>query len=271
MVENNTAEETPTNIPEVESPVNENESAESSQPQNEEIIEIIKRFAPDADTSNPQAILDASLQVLNSMVPIYDKVYDIALGSPEAAAFVNDLLETGDVAKSLARNYDPDELQALWEEVTDDSNEQDRSAYTEKVTKSKAKLAMIEANKEISFKNISDFMEQRKHWPPEKADEFEGKVIQFYQDGADGLITPDALELLEKGLMHDEDVKEAEENGTVIGKNQQIVAKKLSKEKEKELLPDLNGGAPAPVAADANEDPFIAGLKRRANQKPILS
>ena len=271
MVEKKKAGEPSEEVEGTENTGLDNESAESSEPQNEEILELIKKFSPDCDVSTPQAIINAASQVIKAMEPIYDKTYDLALSAPEAAAFINDLLETGNVPKSLARNYDPDELKVIWDEVQDDSNEEDRTSHAEKVTKVKSKIATLNGNMAISMKNISDFMEKREHWPPEKADEFEQKVIQFYQDGADGLISEEALSLLEKGLMHDDDVTEAEENGKIIGKNEKIVAKKLSKEKENELLPELNGGTAQPSTAEDNTDPFLSRLKQRAEQKPILS
>lgn len=269
-------EEKPTNA-EVEEPTNpeagglNNESAESSPPQNEELVDLVKKICPDADVSDLGSVSEPVLEALRRSAPIYDKIYDVAVGAPESAAFVNDLLETGDVAKSLARNYDPDELVALWEEVTDDSNEEDRNAHVEKVTKAKERVDMVKNNMDVSMGAISDFMEERKHWPPAKSEEFEQKVVQFYQDGADGLVTPEALAILEKGFYHDDDVTEAEENGKIMGKNETIVAKKLDKAKEKELLPTFDGGAAKIVSADENpEDKLTANLRKRAEQKPIL-
>ena len=226
-----------------------NESAETSTDPNEEIIEIINRFVPDADTSTPEGIIASALTALKSMVAIYDKVYDVALTAPESAGFIRDLLDTGDVAKSLARNYDPEELEAMMGEVKDDSYEQDRSTHTEKVTTAKTRMDKVKGNLDISMQAIAKFQEDRKHWPSEKAEAFEKFVIQHYDDGADGLITEKDLALLEKGFNYDTDVTEAEENGKVMGRNEQIETKKADKKELENLLPEhASGMAPTPPA-----------------------
>jgi len=248
------APETP---PEADATQPENESAETTQSDTEEIVEIINRFQPDADTSSPEAIIASATQVLQMMVPIYDQTYDLALSAPETASFLHDLLTTGDVAKSIARNYDPEEFQALIEEVgQNDDYEGDRSAHAEKVAKVKARTKQIGDNVQISMQAIDKWAVEHENWDQAKADEFEKFVLQFYQDGVDGLISEQALAVLEKGFTYDGDVAVAEQNGKVIGRNENIVASKLSKEKEEELLPEHLSGKATPPPAPAREKSF---------------
>ena len=209
---------------------------------NDESIALINKFSPGADTSTPEAIIAAQLQVLKTLSPIYDKLYDVALSAPEAAAFVKDLLETGDVVKSLARNYDPEEIQAAMEEIESSDYEEDKTAYAGKVSQIKERGDMVKKNMDISFNDISEFMEERKDWPEEKAQAFENFIIKHYDDGKDGLITKADLALLEKGFNYDGDVAEAEENGKVMGRNEQISTKKASKEDLAALLPEASAG-----------------------------
>ena len=173
------AEDT-TEAPATDTAQPEDESAEPSQSPNEELIEILKRFLPDADTSSPDALIADATKVLTMMVPIYDQVFDIALVAPESASFVHDLLTTGDVAKSIARNYDPQEFQALCEEVQqNDDYEGDRSMHKAKVAKAKARISLVKGNMDVSMNAIAKWEETHQHWEPAKAQEFQQFVLKF--------------------------------------------------------------------------------------------
>jgi Ca2+-binding EF-hand superfamily protein len=233
------------------------ETVPENAPDNSEAIAFIERFAPDADTSTPEGITAGLLTIVKMMVPVYDKLYDLANTDTQTAAFISDMLETGDVVKSLARNYDKEEMQAVLEEIDQDNYEEDKGKFSEKVTATKAHQELVKKNMEISFNDISEFMEEKKDWDEEKAQAFEDFVIKHYDDGKDGLITKADLALLEKAFKYDGDmaakesqIAEAEENGKIIGKNEKIVAKNLSKEQAaKDYLPEGNAGivkAPEP-------------------------
>jgi Ca2+-binding EF-hand superfamily protein len=233
------------------------ETVPENAPDNSEAIAFIERFAPDADTSTPEGITAGLLTIVKMMVPVYDKLYDLANTDTQTAAFISDMLETGDVVKSLARNYDKEEMQAVLEEIDQDDYEEDKGKFSEKVTATKAHQELVKKNMEISFNDISEFMEEKKDWDEEKAQAFEDFVIKHYDDGKDGLITKADLALLEKAFKYDGDmaakesqIAEAEENGKIIGKNEKIVAKNLSKEQAaKDYLPEGNAGivkAPEP-------------------------
>jgi hypothetical protein len=242
-------------------PDTENEAAETSQSSNEEIIEVIKQFYPDADVSSDQAIIGSALKVLNDIVPIHTKTYDVVDTAPEVGAFLSDVLETGDIAKAIARNFDPQEFQALCEAVKDDDDyEGDRAAFADKVTKAKERKKLIESNKQVSLDGLNTFMEERKDWSPEKAEEFHKFVLKHYEDSLDGLITMDNLAILEKGFKYDQDVASAEEVGTIKGRNEQIVTKNLSKEEKENLLPEHASGKTPPPPKPAKPKNFGASF-----------
>ena len=113
---------------------------------------------------------------------------------------------------------------------------------------------------EISKKNVAKWVEDHNDWEPDKAQKFQDFVIQFYQDGVDGLISEEALAILEKGFNYDGDVADAHDIGVVKGRNEKIVAEKLSKEAQSELLPEHASGknTPPPPAPVKKEKPFGA-------------
>lgn len=216
----------------------------------EGVQELIGKFNQGADVSTPELAVEALSKIVKDMAPFYDKSYDLATSDPEVAGFMADMLETGSVPKALARNFDPEELKAAIEEAGTDDNEEDRNIYSEKVAKAKQKKETFDANVQVSIAHIDDFMEKRKNWPAEKADKFMEFVIAHYEDAKDGKITDENLELLEKGFTHDDDVAEAEDNGRVMGKNEKIMASKMSKEDSDKLLPEGGVGATIPVKQD---------------------
>ena len=177
---------------------------------------------------------------------------------------MKDVLDIGDVPKAIARNYDPDEIEAMMGEVRDDSNEEERSNHIEKVTSAKGRMDKVKGNLDISMEAIAKFKEDRNHWPSEKAEAFEQFVIKHYDDGADGLITEKDLNLLEKGFNYDDDVSEAEENGKVMGRNEQIETKKAGKKDLENLLPEHSSGMATPPQAPAKKksfaDQFMEGI-----------
>lgn len=255
------AEEQPiTETPVVDSPVT--ETAPENAPDNSEAISFIERFAPDSDTSTPEGISAGLLQIVKAQTPIYDKLYDLATTNPQSAATLKDWLDTGDLIKAINRNYSEEEKQALVEELEQDDYESDKKSYSDKVAETKSHAEKVQKNMEVSMTDISEFMESKKDWDEAKAEEFENFVLKHYDDAKDGLITKDNLLILEKGFKYDGDVAEKDnqiaeslEDGKAMGRNEKIVANKLSKEKEATLLPEASAGmgkAPAPPPRPKN-------------------
>jgi hypothetical protein len=199
---------------------------------NQESKDLIERFLPGADVSTPEAIIKAQLDILKMMTPIYDKLYDLAIGSEEAAAFIKDLTDTGDVLKSLARNYAPEEIEAAIEAVKGADYEEDMKIHQGKVQAKKDRMSTLEANRAESQKTAQEFMDQ-----VSPSDEDVEGFIKFYDafisDALDNRMSTDHWIAIWNSYKHDDDVQEAEENGIVMGKNQKIVAQKASKEEEK--------------------------------------
>ena len=212
---------------------------------NSELVDILKRFMPDADLSTPEGIILAAGKVIPTLALVHDKIYDLALTSPEAASTLNDWMETGDLAKALARNYDSEEIAALVEDISDEGNEEDRNAYSEKVSKRKARETELKGNQDLSIAEIQGYMEE-KGWPEEKAIEFMDKVDTFASDLFNGKITKTHLAQLEKAFNYDNDVNTALDDGKIAGRNEKIVAEKASREDIKDLLPEINEGAEVP-------------------------
>jgi hypothetical protein len=213
---------------------------------NAEWAEIMNQYAPGTDTTNPQAILDAYLPIAQKQIAMEQKIKDACESSPETAAFMSDVIDTGNVIKSLNRNFSPEELQALLDESGDDEFEEDRTAFSGKVKEGKDRADYLKGNQDVSIAEISAWYEE-KGWPEEKADEFSQKVDAFATDLFDGKITKEHLSQLEKAFNYDGDLTTAEENGKIIGKNEKITSGKKTRDDLKDLLPEGGGSASSKV------------------------
>jgi hypothetical protein len=225
---------------------------ESPENTNAELIDIIKRVNPGLDLSSPELITSATLKTLKILVQIYDKVYDLALAAPETAALLNDWLETGELAKAIARNYDPDEILALVEEIKDESYEEDKKVYSDKIKVKRDRETLLTGNMAKSQMSAQEFVDEE-GLNEADIEEFKPFVDQFFRDVEDKNLTAPNWKILWKAFKRDNDVAEAEDNGRVIGRNEKIVAEKKTRDDIKELLPEANAGASLPKRVDSKK------------------
>ena len=236
------AEETTTPMPE-ETTASETESVNP----NSEIIDFINRFAPGSDISTPEGIIASATEVLKMLVPVHDKLYDLAVTSPENAAMLNDWMETGSLPKAIARNYDPEEISALVEEINDEEYESDRMAYSEKIKARTDRESELEKNKSESQISAQEFID--KVQPTD--DELEAFIAYhqgFLQDAVDNKMSFDHWMRAWKGFKYDGKVAEletkaaeAEEAGRIAGRNEQISTEKLSRKDLADMIPEISG------------------------------
>lgn len=218
------------------------ETAPVSPEPNSEITEILTRFLPDADVSTPEAIINSSLQLLKSFVPLHDKLYDLAKTNPESAATLSDWLDTGNLIKAIARNFGEEEKQALMEELADESYEEDRAMYSEKSKKRKDREKLLSDNISKSQISAQEFVDEIGA-TEEQIEEFKPFVDQFITDCEDRNLTKANWIIIWKAFKHDANVEEAETNGRIMGRNEKIVAEKKTREDIKDLLPEVSASA----------------------------
>lgn len=265
-------EDTPPKTPEATEGTLPESAAEAEEPAsgNSTLTEQILRFFPDADVSTPEAREESASRLLTALIVVHDKIYDLAETSPEAAATLNDWMETGSLPKAIARNYDPEEVRVLVEEINDASYDEDRNTFAQKNQQRKERETKIKGNLEVSLNEIATYMEEKKDWDETKAEQFADFVKKHYEDGWDGLIGKKDLQMLEKGFVFDEEVANAEASGKIAGRNEQIITGKKSKKDLEQLLPELSNGATTAETETKPENSFLSGLKSIADKKPIL-
>jgi len=219
------------------------------------IVAKISEFMPEADLSTPEAILTAADELLGKLIVFQNKLRDAVKENPAMGGFLLALAETGNMSLAISTSFDKEEIEALVEDIEDGAYDEAKNNHATKVSEKKARAEMVNKNLQVSFKEMSDYIEEKNNWTEEKSAKFQDFVIKHYADANDGLITKPNILILEKGFEFDDKmaekdsmIGEAEENGRAIGRNESIVAKKLSKEKEAELLPQGSGGVSKPAA-----------------------
>lgn len=208
---------------------------------------ITDRFAPGVDLSDPQAILDAILPTVEKQIIFEDKVKDLIENNPTEASMLFDWINIGSLQKAMARNFDTEEREAFLEELSDDEFEEDRNEYAKKSKATKDRKSLVETNMKNSQMGAQEFVD-RKGLSPEQLDEFIAFVDKVFKDIEDRNLTADNWEIFWAAYSKDNEVAEAEENGRVIGRNEQIVAKKKTRDDIKDMIPGNVGGRQQPPA-----------------------
>lgn len=262
------APETPeTTAVESENPA---ETAKEETAPNGELMEYINKYAPGSDTSTPEGLQAACTEIILKHFPFIDKVFDMAETDDLAAATIFDLIQTGSLVKAIARNYNPEEKQALVEELEDDSYEEDRQMYQDKIKGQKEYSDRMAVNMAASQMGAQEFVDEVGA-TDQDIEAFKPFVDSFFADIEDRKLTKKHWLAIWKAYKYDSDVSEAEENGKVIGRNEKIVAAKKSREDIKGLLPEANASANIPQANKKEEDPFLNSLRKKTEEKPVLS
>lgn len=207
--------------------------------QNGELMAYVSKYAPGMDTSTPEGLQAACTEIITKHFPFIDKVYDMAQSDDLAAATMFDLVNTGSLIKAIARNYDPEEKQALVEELEDSSYDEDRQMYQDKMNGQKEYSERMAVNMAASQMGAQEFVDEVGATDKD-IEEFKPFVDSFFSDIEDRKLTKKHWLAIWKAFKYDSDVTEAEENGKVMGRNEKIVAEKKSREDIKGLLPEAN-------------------------------
>lgn len=223
-----------------------------------EITDYVNRFVPGSDVSTPEAQIESLLKIVREIVPIYDKLWDAAENSPESAAFISDFLATGNPIKSLVRNFDPEEVKAAIEVMTeDDDMEEDRNIYREKITQRKTRMEEIEKNRAESEMSAKEFVDEL---TPSEEDlqAFVSFCDGFLKDWLDSKMPKENWMILWKGFKHDANVSEAEEAGRITGRNEKIITEKATRKDLADAMPEMTGASTGKLATPERPKSFAA-------------
>lgn len=185
-----------------------------------------------------------------------DKLNNLFLENPNAAYFMNDLLDGKEqMGVSLMRQFGE-----LFKEAVDDPTPENVKAFADALDDHAARVKENERLQSEYEQNYAASREAIDKWvaerglTPEQDDAVMDYLNRQFTNQLVGVITPEMLELAYKGLNYDKDVAAAEESGAAAGRNQRI-DEKLRKGRG-DGLPRIAGGGRAQAKP---RDNFLQG------------
>lgn len=207
----------------------------------------------ETEAANPNSELEELKAENEKLMVFQNKVRDLAETDPQTAAFLHDLITTGSIGVALTENFSEEEIQALLEEAKSTEYDEHRNNYASKVGQHGVRMAELEANKAKSQMSAQEFVD--KYQPNEE--ELEA-FVAFYdsiiKDAVDNNMSFDHWEKMWQAFKYKGDVAalenkvgEAEENGKIAGRNENIVMGKQNREALADLPPEIGDGGVKPV------------------------
>ena len=164
---------------------------------------------------------------------------DMFAADPRSAQFLTEMSKGGNPVLSLLKNFGPD----IKETLDDPEKMQELAdAWAEdqkRIAKSRQLDDEYANNMEKSLDDLRQYQEQH-GLSDEQTDAIIFGLISIVRDGVMGKFTPESFELISKAINHDNDVAQAEDEGTIAGRNQKIT-EKLRKSRKGDGLGMLNG------------------------------
>ena len=196
-----------------------------------------------------------------------NKIIDEVIASDkDLAAIIADIVANHiPFRAAVAKRFSPEDLVA---KEGDDDYEYYQKSYEERVATGKEIQRIAQErlkNEDEAYDNIDAFCE-KKGYTDEDKKEFIGYINEFYNSLSMRKITPDILQTIDNARHYEEDMANAEENGFVAGKNENISAKRVadnSKAKADGVPVPHSAGSPIVEAPARKTNPMFDGIKPR--------
>lgn len=189
--------------------------------------------------------LESNATALEAYKASDDVLAELLDMNPELAMIVEDMKSPAYGGKglpfmvALVRNVDLDDLKPI-------EGEDDFEAYTSEYEARKAsnaartqREAELRSNMEASAAEIEGYVESLS-WSDEKKEEFDNWFNALINDMAENRLTRQSMQIFVDAFTHDEDVKRAEREGKIEGRNEQIETKR-SRAEDTDGMPDNAG------------------------------
>lgn len=196
-----------------------------------------------------------------------NKIIDEVIASDkDLAAIIADIVANHiPFRAAVAKRFSPEDLVA---KEGDDDYEYYQKSYEERVATGKEIQRIAQErlkNEDEAYDNIDAFCE-KKGYTDEDKKEFIGYINEFYNSLSMRKITPDILQTIDNARHYEEDMANAEENGFVAGKNENISAKRAAennKAKADGVPVPHSAGSPIVEAPARKTNPMFEGIKPR--------
>ena len=195
-------------------------------------FERVKERHPDADYSDEMEYYKQGLgytDQLEKKVGDYEKMNrelnDLLDEEPLLGLVLTEFYEGKSLPYILGKYFDREELFGGEEDESDwTKGAEERAA---RIADRKKREEQLRGNYEKTGTNFAAFQKEH-NMTDEDMEEFENKLVGIMESARDGLISPEFIGLMFKGLAYDADMKIAGEQGRIDGRNEKIEAERRS-------------------------------------------
>lgn len=243
----------------------EEESKEEENQPNEKLIEVAKMVDPDSEFENDDQAITSIKEKLDELTTYKkesdeanSKLVELFEGEPGLKGFISDVYGGMDPKTAFAVNID----ESLSPEEGEEGYEKYKARKEEREKKLKDKKEAdqeFEKNRKESEKIISKFKEDKK-MDDSQIQEYMQKLDTYVGSIFQGKLNPEFLDIYDKGLRFDQEVKLAEERGKIQAKNEKAIDKKR-KQKEQRTMPTLKKSAEK--ERETKLDPWLEKASRK--------
>lgn len=209
----------------------------------------IKKANGDQDFSDDESFFQKASEELDNLEKYRNNnmeankvLMEIFASEPAVPEVLKDMVKGASFREALARHFSPDELTPAEGDPDEEGWKKNAEARGKKLSDNEAWNKTKDENEEFSKKSIQEFAKET-GLAEDQAQEFLGKVGEALDEVYSGKISKSFLSSMYKALNHETDVKAAETNGRIAGRNEKIDVKKESAPKG-DGLPTISSGAP---------------------------
>jgi hypothetical protein len=217
----------------------------------------------DAAAEEAYAEDEESIKVFKDNNKIID---DLIASDKDLAAIIADIVANQiPFRAAIAKRFDPEDLVA---KEGDADYEYYQKSYDERLATGRELQRIAKEklkNEDEAYDNIDAYCEQ-KGYDDEQKREFINFINEFYNSLSMRKITPEILQTLDNARHYDSDMKTAEEDGFIAGKNENIAARRMSEKTAAagDGVPTPSSmGAPVAEAPQRKVNPIFDGIKNR--------
>lgn len=232
---------------------------------------LTKKY-PDVDLDDEEGLYgkmnddyDKNDQEISRYKNSESKLNDMFSSDPRSANFMATWASNGDPVVSFVKNFGLE----LKDAIDDPEKQKELAAanqeYVDRISKNKNLESEYNTNLEKTCEDINKLQEETGITDDEigKATQL---LAQITNDMVIGKITPESIQMALKALNHDDDVKEASQQGEVKGKNSKII-EKIKMENKTDGVPAITGKGKEPKrpnmgVLDKEQNDIWSGMKR---------
>lgn len=185
--------------------------------------------------------IDSDYETADGNAKTIGALNEMLTDDPRSATFISNWREKGDPLIALIEEYGEDLVQGMLEEGNKEKIAAANQKYLERIAENKKLDDLIAKNQEES----QAVVDAKK---AEVGDETVTKAMDFIKDiyinCLTGKVTSEMLDMAIQSVNHDQDVAQAQAEGEVKGRNEQI-GQKVRKARQGDGVPNIGGGSAA--------------------------